>query len=119
VGERIVTQAKAGTRNKSRETNERRSAIAKQDILTLGEAAAYLRVAEAEVLILATGGELPGRKIAGEWRFLKAAVQDWLRGASAKAFWQTHAGALKDDPYLDQMLKDVYSARGRPMLEEQ
>jgi hypothetical protein len=82
----------------------------------LEETAAYLRVAEAEVLRLATQGELPGRSIAGDWRFLKVAVQDWLRGVSAADFWQIHACALKDDPYLDQMLNDIYSARGRKML---
>jgi excisionase family DNA binding protein len=83
----------------------------------LKEAAAYLRVPETEVLRLATQGELPGRKIAGEWRFLKAALQDWLRGTNPTAFWKTHVGALKGDPYLDQMLDDIYAARGRKVVD--
>jgi excisionase family DNA binding protein len=49
------------------------------DVPTLSEAATYLRAAEADVLRLANLQELPGRQIGGEWRFLKAGVQDWLR----------------------------------------
>ena len=54
------------------------------DVLTLGEAATYLRVAEEDVLRLAKRQELPGRLIAGEWRFLKAGLQDWLRAPRPK-----------------------------------
>ena len=45
------------------------------DVLTLSEAATYLRAAEAEVLRLANLQELPGRQIGGEWRFLKAGLR--------------------------------------------
>src|SRR5947209_2818604 len=44
------------------------------EVLTLSEAAAYLRVAEAEVLRLVLLQELPGRQIGNEWRFLKAGL---------------------------------------------
>jgi excisionase family DNA binding protein len=52
------------------------------DVLTAAEAADLLQVEEAVVLELAESGELPGRKLAGEWRFARAAVLAWL-GASA------------------------------------
>ncbi len=113
-----MSQAKTGARSKTAQPKPQAGRFARQEVLTLGEAAAYLRVPDSEVLRLATYGGLPGRQIADEWRFLKAAVQDWLRGASAQDFLRTHAGALKGDPYLDEMLKDIYSARGRPMVEE-
>jgi hypothetical protein len=28
------------------------------------------------------------------------------------------AGSWKDDPYLDEMLEEIYRRRGRPMTEE-
>src|SRR5260370_32303302 len=69
------------------------------DVLTLSEAATYLRAAEADVLRLANLQELPGRQIGGEWRFLKAGLQDWLRTPprkSGKDALLALAGAWKD-----------------------
>ena len=48
------------------------------DVLTAGEAAALLRVGAADVVAAAERGELPGRRIAGEWRFAREAVMAWL-----------------------------------------
>jgi len=49
------------------------------EVLTPGEAAAFLRVDEAALLLAAERGELPGRRIGDQWRFAKAALADWLR----------------------------------------
>ena len=49
------------------------------EILTLEEAAAYLRVPEDALRKLAGEGAVPARKIGKEWRFLKRALNDWLR----------------------------------------
>ena len=78
------------------------------EVLTLNEAAAYLRVSEADVVKLATSHELPGRKIGEEWRFLKQGLEDWLLGPSGKERLLRHAGAMRDDPDLERMLKRVY-----------
>jgi excisionase family DNA binding protein len=48
------------------------------DVLTVTELANWLQVDEAAVEELAEQGELPGRKLAGEWRFARDAVLDWL-----------------------------------------
>lgn len=48
------------------------------EVLTLEEAAELLRADPAEILALAESGELPGRAIAGGWRFSRAALLDWL-----------------------------------------
>lgn len=48
------------------------------EVVTLGEAAALLRLEEPQVLRAAEEGELPGRRIAGEWRFWRSALLDWL-----------------------------------------
>jgi hypothetical protein len=90
------------------------------EVLTLAEAAAYLRLREAEVVDSVHSQGLPGRCVAGEWRFLKAAIQQWL--ASVSPTWETRktailelAGKYKDDPDLDAIVKEAYRRRGRPI----
>jgi hypothetical protein len=91
-------------------------------VLTLAEAAAYLRLPEAEVVGLVRAQGLPGRYIAGEWRFLKAAIQHWL--ATASPTWETRkaailelAGKYKDDPDLETIVEEAYRRRGRPIAD--
>jgi excisionase family DNA binding protein len=50
-----------------------------EEVLTLAEAAAYLRVREADLEELLTQDAIPVQKIGGEWRFLKHGLADWLR----------------------------------------
>ena len=50
------------------------------EVLTLPGAAALLQVAADDVEALAEAGELPGRKVGGEWRFAREAVLRWLAG---------------------------------------
>ncbi len=98
------------------------------EVLTPAEAAALLRVPEAEVLRLAREGSLPGRQIGTEWRFLKAAVQDWLRAGfpepgadplrANKEAWLAMAGKYKDDPDLEEIVEGAYRRRGRPITED-
>ena len=64
-----------------------RNGVAKSagEVLTLSEVAAYLRVAEKEILALVERDELPARRIGNDWRFLKSAVALWLQtGTTAK-----------------------------------
>ena len=49
------------------------------DVLTLEEAARYLRISRETAKRLAGQGTIPGRCLDGRWRFLKAALDDWLR----------------------------------------
>ena len=88
------------------------------EVLTLKEAAAYLRVSEADVIELATRQELPARKIGDQWRFLKRGLADWLLGPAGKERLLRHGGAMKDDPDLEGILKKIYKDRGRSMIEE-
>lgn len=91
------------------------------DVLTMPEAAAYLRVSEADMLRLAQMQDVPARLIGKEWRFLKSALDDWLRTpakpGSREAILSV-AGLWKDDPYLEEELKEIYKRRGRPMTED-
>jgi excisionase family DNA binding protein len=57
------------------------------DVLTLEEASAYLRLPVEAVLRQALQGNIPGRKIEDNWRFLKTAIDDWLRSEVAELFF--------------------------------
>jgi excisionase family DNA binding protein len=90
------------------------------DVLTLSEAAAYLRVSENTVLEMFHEQGLPGRKVGADWRFLRSALDDWLRTPvrkSSKEELLAMAGAWKDDPFLDEILCEIYRQRGRAMSE--
>jgi hypothetical protein len=80
-----------------------------------------LRLAEADVLQLVEEQDLPARHLGQEWRFLKSAVQAWLSMPFSKGqrqgIWAA-AGMLRDDPYLEEMLKDIDRMRGRSTAEE-
>ena len=46
------------------------------EVLTLDEAAAYLRVSEDDIIELVDSQKLPGRFTGSEWRFLKTAFSN-------------------------------------------
>lgn len=47
-------------------------------VMTLREAAHYLRLRTAELLTLAENGDIPAFKVDGKWRFLKTALDEWM-----------------------------------------
>ncbi len=47
-------------------------------VMTLQEVAAYLKVSEKTITRMVQAGELPGLKVSNQWRFLRAAIDDWL-----------------------------------------
>ena len=110
------------------------------DVLTLQEAADYLRVSEELIGRLAEDAVIPARRVGSEWRFLKYGLNEWLqgrdqasqsrssvvtdaseRGDTAKdsrtALLQ-QAGLFLGDRDLDQIRKDAYRLRGRPEVDE-
>jgi excisionase family DNA binding protein len=50
------------------------------EVLSIEEAAELLQVGVEVLHELAEAGELPGRRLGGEWRFARAALIDWLAG---------------------------------------
>jgi excisionase family DNA binding protein len=94
-------------------------------ILTLAEAAAFLRVTDKALAEKAAAGEVPARQIGGEWRFLRQALVDWLyagakvspNGAprrplpgSKKAVFR-HFGILRNHDDLEKILADLAAQR--------
>ena len=94
------------------------------EVLTLPEAAAYLRLSEADVLRCVHEQGLPARQLGTEWRFCKAAIQDWLSTGAPSALqankeaWLALAGVWKDDPDLEKIVEEAYRRRGRPITED-
>lgn len=86
-----------------------------REVLTLADAAAYLRLPEAEVVRLVREQELPARQAGTEWRFLLSAVRHWLStGApplSSKEAWKKVVGVWKDDPTVDQLREEIERQR--------
>ncbi len=113
----------AATKSRARSNGKpaRLRSPAPQAVLTLSEAAAYLRVTPKQLDGQAEAQRIPGRRVAGQWRFLRSALDDWLRcasNASGNDAFLALAGAWKDDPDLPEIVADAYRRRGRPSIEE-
>jgi excisionase family DNA binding protein len=87
------------------------------EVLTLEEAAQFLRIPIQVAEELAARGTLPGRRILNEWRFLRTAIEDWLRRPDYKRALLSQAGALRDDESLTEIRNAIFAARGRPEVD--
>jgi len=67
------------------------------EVLTLEELAAYLKVSETTAYALVRSGEIPGRKVGREWRFLKARVTHWLMQAGTEEDMEKTGFVQRDD----------------------
>jgi len=52
--------------------------MADDEIFTIKEVAAYLKLAEKTAYRLASEGKLPGFKVGGSWRFRKSEIDRWI-----------------------------------------
>ncbi len=93
------------------------SPAALQQVLTLEDAATFLRLPKEAVLERATLGEIPGRQIEGAWRFLLSALEDWLQTPDQRSVLLSQAGALASDESVEEFLAQIYEARGRLEVE--
>lgn len=88
------------------------------EVLTLEEAANYLRLPAETIEEQASRGYIPGRRIEDTWRFLKAAIDDWLRSQDNRTLLLQQAGALANDETLPELRAMIYAERGRPEVEQ-
>jgi excisionase family DNA binding protein len=96
-------------------------APASAEIFTLPEAAAYLRVSESDLVRLVHDQALPGRQFGTEWRFLKSAIQDWLRippKTGSREAVLSAAGAWKNDAFVEAELDEIYRKRRENLVED-
>lgn len=61
-----------------------------EEIFTIKELAAYLKLAEKTAYRLASDGKLPGFKVGGAWRFRKAEIDRWIKQQEGKAYQGEH-----------------------------
>jgi len=85
------------------------------DVMTAPQVAAYLQLPEATVLEEANAGRLPGRRIAGEWRFIHIALTEWMRsgGAVPAASTRPRVGVVSNgtDEDPEKEIAEIYAAR--------
>lgn len=67
------------------------------EVLTLEELAAYLKVSETTAYALVRSGDIPGRKVGREWRFLKVRVEEWLMQAGGDDMEQQNGVVQRDE----------------------
>ena len=96
-----------------------RQTIKMPDVLTLEETAHYLRLPKETVERQAARGQIPGRRIEDTWRFLKAAIDDWLRTHDSRTILLKQAGALATDETLPELRAAIYAERARLETEEE
>lgn len=89
-----------------------------QDVLTLKELADYLRIPGEEIEQHAAEGKIPGRKIGENWRFLKSAIDEWLKNYDGRTILLRQAGGFADDEMLNELVSNIYAERGRPEAEK-
>ncbi len=87
------------------------------EVLTLEEAAGYLKLPQDTMKREVNRGRIPGRRIDRTWRFHKSALDEWLHGQDGRSVLLSQAGALGDDETLAQLRADIYAARGRSEAE--
>ncbi len=49
------------------------------DVMTIDELAAYLKLSKSSLYQFARAGKVPGAKIGEQWRFQKSAIDEWMR----------------------------------------
>jgi excisionase family DNA binding protein len=52
--------------------------IEDDNVMTLAEMADYLKIAKRSLLRMAQAGDIPGTKIASQWRFMRSVIDDWM-----------------------------------------
>ena len=92
--------------------------LTQAEVLTLPEAAAFLRIPPETVERLIAEEALPARKVDGEWRFSKAGLHYWLITAQTKEALLKSAGAFRDDPTLADVLAIIERNRNADVLKD-
>ena len=89
------------------------------DVLTLDEAARYLRIPQETIERQAARGQIPGRRIEDTWRFLRSAIDQWLSAQDSRTILLQQAGTLADHDSLPAQRAGIYGERGRPETEDE
>jgi Helix-turn-helix domain len=86
------------------------------NVLTLAEASEYLRLSPESLVQQVELGNIPGQQVNEDWRFLRGAIDDWLRGRDQRSVLLRHAGVFADDETLDELQASIDLARQKSRL---
>jgi excisionase family DNA binding protein len=78
--------------------------VADDEVLDLREAAVLLGLDERVVADEAARGNLPGRRIGGQWRFSRARLLAWLGGGSGQDDTEPSGRRALDEEEVDMLL---------------
>lgn len=99
--------------------------VVESEVLTLEEAATYLKLPKNVLEKQLALGAIPGRNIGGHWRFFKPALNQWLarqseekKGLSNKELFLSQAGVFANDRTFPQLIEQIYANRRRLASEE-
>jgi Helix-turn-helix domain len=96
------------------------SKLSTLEILTLEEAADYLRLSPAIVHQKASCGIIPGQSIDDHsWRFLKSAIDDWLRRGDSRSVLLSQAGIFAGDDMLMAIQEQIDIDRQQNRFEDE
>jgi Helix-turn-helix domain len=87
------------------------------NILTLEEAAQYLRLSPTVIVQQPSIGNIPGQPIDNDWRFLRNAIDDWLKTRNSRSILLRQAGSLADDDTLVELQAEIDLARRNSTVE--
>lgn len=79
LDDEIVAEAAAGVEMQMKVLD--RPHLTDSDVLTIEEAAKLFKVSESGLKSEAEAGRIPSRQIAGEWRFSRQSLLNWLHAA--------------------------------------
>ncbi len=84
----------------------------REKLLTVREAAQFLRLGEITVYRLAQRCKIPAVKVGGSWRFSRGLLEEWFQGGGSAGDRQILV--VDDDPTLQRTLQRVLSLHGHP-----
>ena len=83
-------------------------------ILTIREVAAYLKLPVSTVYRLVERRELPGNKVGRQWRFQRGLIDEWLKQRSQEK--STAILVVDDDERVRSLLSEALEEKGRRVL---
>ncbi|MCU0569374.1 MAG: helix-turn-helix domain-containing protein [Oculatellaceae cyanobacterium Prado106] len=86
-------------------------------VLTLEEAADYLRLSPEVLVEQATAGKIPGQPIDNTWRFLKSALDHWLGHRDGRTILLQQAGIFAHDDTLEELQRQIDRDRQQSTFE--
>jgi excisionase family DNA binding protein len=82
-------------------------------VMTLSEAAKFLRLPPKFIQEKVETGEIPGRHVGRAWRFSRAVLEKWLRGRYMQLTLLTDIDPSKNDKLSLSKSEKVYKKRRR------